>query len=285
MTPPTTNALDAAVGLSAEAILGRKIRIPDGLLLLATGTSGLTQRLDGHEAIPFSELPGAPEAWHGLTLHAGALNGTDVWLLDDAASDGASGWHGAFPVWLAASLGVRILVHTSAGTALDAGSPLQAGSIARLVDHINLSGASPLTGLGESRLGPLFPDQTRLHDAELGALASAGAARTDVELGTAVAACTLGPALATPAELRWFRASGADVAVQRLASPLVAAAHAGLQGLAFTAITDVAGEHLGIAELVARTAGLAPSLDHLIAALMPDIRNRAQALREDEETA
>jgi purine-nucleoside phosphorylase len=176
------------------------------------------------------------------------------------------------------------MVHASAGTALTADGPLGVGDVVRATDHINLSGTSPLTGLGESRLGPLFPDQTRVHDAELGRLADEAARAGDVTLGTAVVACTVGPALSTPAEHAWFAGAGADVAVQRLAGPLVAAAHAGVATVAFVAVADVAGERgVDVAELVARAARTAPTLDGLvlrtIERLAPLARERAEEER------
>jgi len=133
------------------------------------------------------------------------------------------------------------------------------------VDHLNLSGRPPLRGLGESRLGPLFPDQTRVHDEALASLARDAAQRRGVQVHDGVAACTSGPALCTPAELAWHRTAGCDVSVQRLGDPLIAAAHAGIGSLALVAITDVAGEHdLDVATIVARAEQTAPVLDQLV---------------------
>ena len=53
------------------------------------------------------------------------------------------------------------------------------------------------------------------------------------------------------------------MAVQRLADPLIAAAHAGLGVVALTAVTETAGESLTMESIVQRTARLAPLLDSL----------------------
>ena len=262
------------------------VPIPDVLVFPATGAAGLASALAEPDLIPLSELPGVPLAWFGATLHVGMLGTTSVWLVEDAAasSEADPDWTRAFPVWWAAAAGAKLFVHTSAGT--DLGEPasaegLEEFTIRRLVDHINLSGASPLTGIGPGRLGPLFPDQTRLHDADLAVIANACAAEQGLELPPIVAACTLGPALSTPAELAWYRTAGADVAVQRLADPLIAAAHAGLGTLALCVTTDRAEEHLDVRALVQRAADAAPILDRLVHSIVQRLGPVARARTED----
>lgn len=263
MGPEPHSGLDASVGRALEVLWASGVQSPDVLLFAATGANSIVRQLSAGVRLALVDVDGVPPAFAGASLTTGTLDGVNLWVVEDAprspqASEDA--WGRAFPIWLAASAGAPVVVHLSAGTAVRG---LRPGTVARLTDHINLSGTSPLTGLGESKLGPLFPDQTRLHDEEFGALAHACAERLGLALEPAVAACTVGPALSTPAELRSFAALGADVAVQRLADPLLAAAHAGSIALALVAITDDASEHLGVAELVARAAETAPKLEAL----------------------
>jgi len=277
--------LDRAVAVATDALQETEVGTPDALLLLATGPGSHPSRMERPVVLPLREVPGVPPAWHGVTLRAGDLGPTRVWLVEDAPAvehGPAPDWSRAFPVWLAAAAGARLMLHTSAGTALhaDPARALPAGAVVRCVDHLNLSGRSPLHGLGESRLGPLFPDQTRVHDAALAALADAAAGRVGVPLPTGVAACTAGPTLSTPAELAWHAVAGCDVSVQRLADPLIAAAHAGVGTLALVAVTDVVGEQeLDVATIVARAERTAPTLDALVddvvRALAPLARERA----------
>jgi len=266
------NPLDRSVAEALDALRETEVGTPDVLLLLATGPGELPSRMGASVVLPLREVPGIPPAWHGVTLRAGNLGGVRAWLIeDDAALEHSAepDWSRAFPVWLAEAAGAHLMIHTSAGTALDPPSGQQqrlaAGDVVRLNDHLNLSGRSPLRGLGESRRGPLFPDQTRVHDEPLAELARAAAQRHGVQLRDAVAACTSGPALCTPAELAWHSTAGCDVSVQRLGDPLIAAAHAGIGSLALVAITDVAGEpDLDVATIVARAEQTAPVLDQLV---------------------
>lgn len=259
--PEGGTGLDARVTAATRELADLEFPSPRVLVASSTGTARLAAELQGALEVTLEGVAGdAP-----LRLLAGTIAGVDTWIADVAVDEARAGGGRArvFPIWLAASAGAVWVLHTCAGTSLaeDAGA---VGRIACVSDHVNLSGTSPLTGLGESRLGPLFPDQTRVHDPALRALARSAAGSRGVDGGDAVAACTLGPSLATPAELRWFRIAGAHVAVQGLADPLVATAHAGLVGATLCAITDHAGETADVATLVERTAAVAPALDDVV---------------------
>ena len=219
-------------------------------------------------------------------MHYGELESLPVWLIEDApedAPDGEPPWAAAFPVWLAAAAGAVSLVHTAAGSALDLGADsLALGTLALVSDHLNLSGATPLVGLGKTRLGPMFPDQTQLHDRRLRAQALAIAARLGLAAREVVAVGTLGPAIETPAERRWFARAGGAVAVQRLATTLLAAAHAGLGALCVVAVTHAGDGPVDIAQAASISAELAPALDDLLAELARHVVSAALAELERE---
>jgi len=282
--PFDAEIFDAAAGLQE-----RGAPQPEALFLLGCGVGVLPGRLKDAGRIPLSAIKGVPEAWADALLHHGIFNGLCVWMLEDAprtATEDDPHWVGAFPVWLAAAAGAATLVHTSAGNALprqagQAGSepeaPLPVGTVALVSDHVNLSGESPLVGVGESRLGPLFPDQTRVHDSILRKSALATAQRLGLAAVEAVVACVQGPSLETPAERRWFAAAGCDVSVQRLATPLIGAAHAGLGTLSLVLVVNDSEGPIDIAEIVAVAARLAPSVDDLLWELAADVQRQTAA--------
>ena len=281
--PFDAEVFDAAAGLSE-----RGVQQPEALFLLGCGVGVLPGRLEGGGRTPLAGLPGVPEAWADALLHYGQFNGLSVWMLEDAPHTPAEGdpaWVGAFPVWLAAAAGCSTLVHTSAGSALPrASEPLAVGTIALVSDHVNLSGDSPLVGVGESRLGPLFPDQTRVHDTVLRRSALATAQRLGLHGVEAVVACVQGPSLETPAERRWFATAGCDVSVQRLATPLIGAAHAGLGTLSLVIVANADDGPIDVAEVVAVAARLAPSVDDLLWELASEVRRQTQADLEEQGT-
>jgi len=149
-------------------------------------------------------------------------------------------------------------------------------------DHINFSGKTPLVGLGESRLGPLFPDTARLHHEGLRAGALKLARKLGVPLVEAIAACTPGPALDTPAEREWWSRAGADVAVQNIATPYLACAHAGLALLSVVAVTDSGEGMENMAGIVQQADKLAPALEELLQSLAPELKDAAASAGADD---
>ena len=275
--------LDALVFQAQAQLEAKGVGAPTALLLSGTGLGLLPARLEGGGRLPLSNVAGVPACWQQALLHWGNFNGLSLWMIDDEPADreaSAPAWVEAFPVWLAAAAGASALLHTSAGHALpQAGAPVL-GALALVSDHVNLSGASVLVGLGESRLGPIFPDQTQVHDVHLRRAAKSVAARLGLVAQECVVACTLGPSIDTPAERRWFSICGAAVAVQRLATPILAAAHAGLGSLCVVVVTDSGDGPLDIARVAATSGRIAPALDDFLWALAADVQREAHGRLE-----
>jgi purine-nucleoside phosphorylase len=286
--------LDDAVLPAAEA-LAAVLPAPHALYLLGTGLGALASELASVRRASLGEVPGVPHSWREQEIVAGELGKLVVWAILDAPGPSELGspldekepaWTRGFPCWLARARGAEVCVHSSAGTSLLAHGAERAppvGSLALVSDHVNFSGGTPLVGLGVTRLGPLFPDVTRLHDAVLRRAALAAARARGIAASEAIAACTTGPSLDTPAELAFFARAGASIAVQGLAAPLLAAAHAGLAVLALSAITDGGDEPLDLARILARADAIAPALDEILLALAAPIAARAAELKAARE--
>jgi len=261
-----TQGLDASVFPALAELEERGARRPTCLVLAGAGLGLLPARLARAGRLPLSVLDTTPDAWREGLLHWGELDGLPVWLLEDERTPGvASGdgpaWERTWPVWLAAGAGAVSMIACEGACALD-DTPLGTFALAR--DHLDFGGESPLVGLGESRLGPMFPDTSRLHDGALRRAALDTAARLGLAAREVVVACTPAPALETPAEQAWYRSAGAQVSVQGLGAWLAAAAHAGLGTLAVGLVVARAGEALDIARVVAAARELAPALDDLL---------------------
>lgn len=293
-------ALDEAVMRATQDLAQRNTPAPDVLFFLGTGVGMLPTALKSPLRLPLGKLDGVPDAWKDVMLHAGAFGKLHAWLIEDAPgpqehgiseTPGEAAWVRGFPCWLAARAGAKLCVHTSAGQALPdtaasgAGAPTteppSAGSIAIVRDHLNLSGRTPLLGIGASTLGPLFPDQTTLHHAGLRAAALRRGKKLGVPLSEVVACCAPAPAIETPAERIFWARAGAQVAVQGLATPLLACAHAGLPVLALVAVTDAGTGLQRVGDLVAQADKLAPALEELITSLAPDLAQAAAELADE----
>lgn len=151
-------------------------------------------------------------------------------------SEGAQPSTVAFPVWVLAEAGVRVLCVSGGCGALDPSH--EAPSLAGIEDHLNLSGLTPFEGGADEELGPKFPDLANLYDPELLESAAAAARRADVPFATAVLAATAGPHFETAAERRFFRQAGAHVVAQSIALPAMAAAHAGVRTLGLGLVVE-----------------------------------------------
>jgi purine-nucleoside phosphorylase len=283
------HALDAGVARALHELSRLRVPPPRALLLLGTGASTLPERLTNARAVALGDL-GFPAAWRASTLWSGALDGCAVWLLEEPLGEprgeqAAPAWEAAFPCWLAARAGARVLLHTSAGLGLAReGAPqLPPGALVALRDHVNLSGTTPLVALAGSQLGPLFPDVTRLHHVGLRRSALARAERLGFSAREAVGACTLGPSLDTPAERRAWAQLGADVAVQGLATPLLGAAHAGLATLALVAVTQSGDEPAELGAILKATQTATAALEDWILALGADLTGAVRALAATED--
>lgn len=192
-------------------------------------------------ALPYAEIPGFPRSTipgHEGRLLAGTLSGRPLLVLSGRVHlyEGLDAAQVCFGVRVLAELGVRDLVLTCAAGSLN---PLFApGTLLCLSDHINLSGHNPLRGPHEERLGPRFPDMSRVYDQEWRAAALDAAGRLGVRLEQGVYLQVLGPSLETPAETRAFRLLGADAVGMSLAVEAIAARQAGLRVLGLACLTN-----------------------------------------------
>ena len=107
-------------------------------------------------------------------------------------------------------------------------------------DHINMTGKSPLTGPNDGWLGTRFPDMTFAYVPSLREKADAAAQDCGLTLRHGVYCGVNGPQFETPAEIRMFRALGADAVGMSTVFEVIAAAHCGLPTAAIAMITNMA---------------------------------------------
>jgi purine-nucleoside phosphorylase len=180
--------------------------------------------------------------------------------------------HVVFPVRLAALLGARTLLMTNAAGGIRADWP--AGTLAAVSDHLNLTGANPLTGMPPSEWGPRFPDMADAYDPALRSLAREHAERLGFPLEEGVYAGLAGPSYETPAEVRMLRTLGADLAGMSTVLEVIAARHLGLRCLVLSLVANpgagVTGERLAHEEVLAAGQAAAGRVGALLRALLAD---------------
>ncbi len=229
---------------AARASLATRVGEPVEIgLILGSGLGALAERVEGPTVIPADEIDGlavSTAPGHAGRLVIGALRGRRVALMQGRLHlyEGWSAQDVVLPVYLMKALGALRLVVTNAAGAL---SPdLAPGGVMLIEDHLNFTGANPLTGPNDDRLGLRFPDMSRAYDPDLRARAVAAAEAARLRLARGIYAGIAGPSLETSAERRWLRAAGADAVGMSTVLEVIAARHAGLSVLGLSAITNAA---------------------------------------------
>jgi xanthosine phosphorylase len=220
---------------------------PRVALVLGSGLGAVADAVQDPVAVPYAELPGfavGTVAGHAGRLVVGTLAGVPVACFQGRAHlyEGFSAAQLAVPVRTAHALGCEALVLTNAAGSLRA--DVGPGRLLLLTDHINLTGANPLAGPNDDALGPRFVGLGDAYDAGLRERLHAAAQALDLPLAEGVYLAVTGPSFETPAEIRAFRALGADAVGMSTVLEVIAARHVGLRVAAVSAITNAA-EGLG----------------------------------------
>ena len=231
------------VEASAHAIRDRLNEPPRIAVVLGSGLGVLADRLADPIAIPYAEVPHFPAPTvHGHRGHliVGTLGNARIAALQGRFHYYEGHDHEAvtFPVRVLKALGVRTLILTAATGGIN--PDYRPGDLVCLSDHLNLLGSNPLRGPNDDRLGPRFPDMTRVYSAELRKIAAEEAGRLGLSLHEGVYACLPGPSYETPAEIRMLKALGADVVGMSTVPEAIVARHSGLDVLAFALVTNAA---------------------------------------------
>lgn len=231
--------IDAALA-SIAARAGDPVEIG---LILGSGLGDLADRVEDAVVIRYDEIEDFPVSTapgHAARLVIGGLRGRRVALMQGRLHlyEGWSPQELALPVYLLKALGALRLVVTNAAGALN--PRFAPGEVMLIEDHLNFTGANPLTGANDDRLGLRFPDMSRAYDPELRERACNAAKAARLKLRRGVYAGISGPSLETSAERRWLRAAGADAVGMSTVLEVIAARHAGLAVLGLSAITNAA---------------------------------------------
>jgi purine-nucleoside phosphorylase len=163
----------------------------------------------------------------------------------------------------ALAAGVRTVVLTNAAGGLRP-ERQQVGDPVLISDHLNLTGANPLTGAR-------FVDLTEAYSSRLRTLAR----EVDPTLADGVYAAFRGPTYETPAEIRMLRTMGADLIGMSTVLETIAAREAGAEVLGLSLVTNIAagltGQPLDHEEVLAAGRAAAERMGHLLAMVISKI--------------
>ena len=258
---------------AARAI--RELGSPKVTVILGSGLSAILS-LEKERKKSFAEIPGFPRPTvegHVGEVAVGKLGGKEV-LVQRGRIHYYEGYDLSdvvFPVRAYALAGVKILIVTNAAGGIRYG--FFPGDLVLISDHINSLGLNPLRGPNIERLGPRFPDMSQAYDLGLRKLAREVAAELGITVKEGVYVMAPGPSYETPAEIRAFRALGADLVGMSTVPEVIAARHAGMRVLGISVVTNFAAgvseKPLSHEEVLRVTKEKAAELGRLLSNLIP----------------
>lgn len=234
--------LAAKIQVATETVARQYTKTPRVGLILGTGLSGLSQRIENQVVLPYEQIPHFPHSTvesHTGQLVCGTLAGQNIVAMEGRFHyyEGYSLQEVTFPVRVMKQLGCEILLVTNAAGGMN--TQYNLADIMIIEDHVNLMPENPLRGVNDSQLGPRFPDMSAPYDRELLQLARNSALELQIPHHTGVFVAVPGPNLETRAEYRMLKAFGADVVGMSTVPEVIVARHAGLRVLGFSVVTDM----------------------------------------------
>lgn len=228
---------------AAESVAGVTPLRPEVGLILGSGLGALAEQMEDATPIPYTSIPHFPESTvpgHKGRLVVGTLAGTPVYAMQGRFHyyEGYPMEQVVRPVRMMARLGVKTIIVTNAAGGVN--ESFSAGDLMLIADHINMFGTNPLIGPNEEQFGVRFPDMTDAYDQQLRSLAREVAEEQGLALPEGVYVGVSGPSFETPAEIRAFRALGADAVGMSTVPEVIAARHLGVRVLGISCISNMA---------------------------------------------
>lgn len=222
---------------------------PTTAIILGSGLGAVAETFSPILTVPYSQVPGLPQSkvpGHAGRFVLGTLAGSrqNVVIAQGRSHlyEGLTAREVTAGVrFLAQQLGIKRLILTNAAGAID--PTFSVGGLMLITDHLNLLGATPLTG------GPHFHDMSVVYSLKLREAFMNAAEKLSLRLHHGVYAAVPGPQYETPAEIRMFRTLGAHAVGMSTVPEAIQARALGL-------------EIAGISLLTNWAAGLAPATLH-----------------------
>lgn len=237
---PLGEWLEESAAVLTARLEGRR---PEVAVILGSGLGPLAERVEDAVRIPFAEVPHmktSTASGHVGRFVCGRLGGKEVLCMQGRLHgyEGNTAQEVAYPVWLMHAAGVRTLVVTNAAGAINEG--FEVGDFCIMSDHINFTGRNPVAGLEPDRLAMRFFSMHECYDPVLRALALEVAKNGGIPVREGVYLGLLGPSFETAAEIRAFRAWGADTVAMSVCEEVIAARHVGMRVLGISLCSNMA---------------------------------------------
>lgn len=240
----TESTLKEKLAASAAAVRERLDgRAPAVGIILGSGLGPLAERIEDAVYIPYGEVPHMKTSTatsHVGRFVCGTLAGACVLAMQGRLHgyEGNTAQEVAYPVWLMHELGIGTLIATNAAGAIN--ESYRVGDFCVMEDHINFTGRNPVVGTEPDELAFRFFSMKDAYDPALRALALRVAGELGIRVQQGVYLGLLGPSFETPAEIRAFRAWGADTVAMSVVEEVIAARQTGMRVLGISLVSNMA---------------------------------------------
>ena len=228
---------------SADYIASRlKGFVPEVVMVLGSGLGFLGDKVENPTVIPYGDIPHfkvSTAPGHKGQLVCGTLAGKKVAVMQGRMHhyEGYSYQDVSYAVRVLRLLGCTKLILTNAAGCVR--KEWNVGDIMLITDHIKFFMESPLRGENIPEFGTRFPDMSHVYTPRLQQAARESAKELGMTLREGVYCYFPGPQFETPAEVRAARVLGGDACGMSTAPEAIAAAHAGMEILGFSMLTNM----------------------------------------------
>lgn len=219
--------------------------VPEIALVLGSGLGDYAEgaNVNVEMTIPYSEINGFPTSTvsgHKGQFVLGTVNGVKTAIMQGRVHfyEGYDISDVVLPVRLMGMMGAKVLFLTNASGGIN--QSFECGDFMLITDHISSLVKSPLVGENIDELGVRFPDMSEIYDRDLRDIIKKSADELDIKLKEGVYIQTTGPQYESPAEIKAFKAIGADAVGMSTACEAIAANHMGLKICGISCISNLA---------------------------------------------
>jgi purine-nucleoside phosphorylase len=234
-------------------------------IILGSGLGGFAAVVQDATTVRYAAIPHFPKSTvegHSGNLVVGMVAGVPAAVMQGRvhAYEGYAMDEITFPTRVLGLLGCTTLIVTNAAGGIR--PDIAAGSLICISDHINLTGTNAALGPNEPRFavtpgaGLRFFDMTTAYSKSLRQIAIEEARGLGFALPEGVYLAVLGPSYETPAEIRAFRALGADLVGMSTVHEVIVARHMGMHVLGLSLVTNAAAG-------IAPAGGEVEAINHL----------------------
>ena len=248
---------------------------PEIGIVLGTGLGGLVKDIEISHSVMYSSIPNFPIStleFHSGKLIFGTLRGKRVVAMQGRLHyyEGYSMKQITFPIRVLKALGIQHLFVSNAAGSLN--PEFKKGDLMIISDHINLQPESPLRGINDSDMGPLFPDMSQPYQRTLIAAGLKIAEELNVICHKGVYVAVTGPNLETKAEYNYLRIIGGDAVGMSTVPEVIVANHMGLPVFAISVLTDEGFpeelQPVSLEEIIETAAKAEPNMTSILSQLI-----------------